>query len=265
MIPPLTTAGYRVIAPDMMGMGRSDKPVEFEDYTYLEHVQWVERFVDQLGIRDITVFVQDWGSLIGLRVVGDHPEWFSRVVVANGQLPVVPPGLKLVSEPDPPVPDPSLVLPFDACQANGPTRKPLVPVLQECFGDWVWYAMVGTEFRASEVVDHLTTTTQRPAALAAYDAPFPDRIYMTGARTFPALVNRLGEPPGNSAARAVFDQWTKPLLTLFGRLDPVLGTEAVQAQMRDTVPGARGQAHWAYPDATTSSKKTRDPTSPVAS
>jgi haloalkane dehalogenase len=98
-------------------------------------------------------------------------------------------------------------------------------------------------------VKNLTTTKLSAAELAAYDAPFPNRISMTGPRVFPSLINTVSDPPTNQAARQVFDTWTKPLLTLFGRQDPVLGAESVQAEMRDTVPGAQGQAHHAYPDA----------------
>lgn len=90
MIPALAAAGHRVVAPDHIGMGRSDKPVGIGDYRYLQHVAWIEELLDVLALRDVTIFVQDWGSLIGLRVVGDVPERFARIVVANGQLLVLP-------------------------------------------------------------------------------------------------------------------------------------------------------------------------------
>ncbi|MBI5288777.1 MAG: alpha/beta fold hydrolase [Chloroflexi bacterium] len=248
MIPPLVDAGYRVIAPDMIGMGRSDKPVQFADYSYLQHVQWVEAFIAELGLTDITVFVQDWGSLIGLRVVGDKPDLFARVVVANGRLPVVPEGLKLVTFPDPPLPDDALALPFDTCdEAN--VLVPHFPAISECFAEWAVFALTGTAFHPSEVIEALTAVDLLPEERAAYDAPFPERIYISGPRVFPSLINTLGGPPNNAAAREVFNAWTKPLLTLFGRLDENLGTDAVQAEMRDTVPGAQGQPHHFYPDA----------------
>ena len=247
MIPLLAGAGYRVIAADMMGMGRSDKPVQFKEYSYLKHVQWVEQFIDQLGLRNATAFVQDWGSLIGLRVVGDHPDLFARVVVANGRLPVIPEGLKLVTFPDPPLPNDQLTLPFNSCN-EAAIVVPHIGV-SECFAEWAVYALTGTAFRPSEVVEELTTITLSTQERIAYDAPFPSRIYMTGARVFPSLINTLGEAPNNAVARKVFDNWTKPLLTLFGRLDNSLGSDAVQAEMRDRVPGAKGQAHYAYADA----------------
>ncbi len=251
MIPILTEAGFRVIAPDMIGMGRSDKPVEFGRYRYLQHVAWVEEFLDAVpgvrrpgaarGLHDVTLFCQDWGSLIGLRVVGNRPERFKRVVVANGRLPVVPFALQLVTLPDPPLLDPSLPFPFglETCAADD----------LSCFGRWATYALTSPNLRPSEVVEALTVTELTEADRIAYDAPYPELIYMTGPRVFPSLINTLGEAPTNVAARAVFDAFEKPVLTLFGRLDPNLGTDAVQAEMRDRVPGAAGQAHHAYPDA----------------
>lgn len=249
MIPILVEAGFRVIAPDLIGMGRSDKPVEFGRYRYLQHVAWVEQFMDAVphgsgvrGLRAVTLFCQDWGSLIGLRVVGNRPERFARVVVANGRLPVVPAALQLVQLPDPPLLDPSLAFPFvegESCTSGDLT----------CFGRWARYALTSPNLRASEVVEAITTTTLANDERRSYDAPFPALVYMAGPRVFPSLINTLGEAPTNVAARAVFDAFTRPVLTLFGRRDPNLGTDAVQAEMRDRVPGAAGQAHHAYPDA----------------
>jgi pimeloyl-ACP methyl ester carboxylesterase len=247
MIPVLAEAGHRVIAPDLIGMGRSDKPVELDAYSYLQHVRWVEELIRDLRLRDVTLFVQDWGSLIGLRVVGDHPDWFSRVVVANGRLPVVPEGLKPVSFPDPPVPNDTITLPFG--EDSTPFAVPHLPFIDDEFAQWAVFALTGTRFRPSEVLDELTATKLSRHELEAYDAPFPTRIHMTGVRVFPSLINTLGDPPTNAAARAVFDSWTKPLLTLFGRLDVRLGSDTVQGELRDTVPGAQGQPHHAYPDA----------------
>lgn len=247
MIPIFTHAGYRVIAPDMIGMGRSDKPVQFADYTYLHHVRWVSEFIAALDLHDVTAFVQDWGSLIGLRVIGDHPDRFARVVVGNGRLPVLPAGLKPAALPETIVSNDEWTLPF---RADAPTIPvPPNPFVGERFAQWVVFALAGSKLRASDVIDALTTTKLSRAELDAYDAPFPERIYMTGPRVFPSLVNTVSEPPTNAGARAVFDAWTKPLLTLFGRRDPNLGTDAIQAEMRDHVPGAVGQPHHAYPDA----------------
>lgn len=253
MIPILAGAGYRVIALDMMGMGRSDKPVEFARYRYLQHVAWVEAFLDAVprarrrgaprGLQGMTLFCQDWGSLIGLRVLGDRPERFARLVVANGRLPVIPIAITLVPLPDPPVLDPSLPFPF----ADGvPT---CTPNDLTCFGRWARYALTSPNLKPGEVVEALTATTLTDAERAAYDAPYPDLVYLTGPRVFPSLINTLGESPTNVGARDVLDHFTKPTLTLFGRLDANLGSDAVQAEIRDRVPGAAGQPHVAYPDA----------------
>jgi pimeloyl-ACP methyl ester carboxylesterase len=253
MIPILAEAGYRVIAPDMIGMGRSDKPVELARHRYLQHVAWVEAFMDAvpsvrrpgapLGLQGVTLFCQDWGSLIGLRVLGDRPDRFARLVVANGRLPVIPFAITLVPLPDPPLLNPDLPFPFadgtPACSANDLT----------CFGRWATYALTSPDLRPSAVVEALTARTLTDAERAAYDAPFPALVYMAGPRAFPAMINTLGESPTNVGARAILDAFTKPTLTLFGRLDPNLGTDAVQAEIRDRVPGAAGQPHHAYPDA----------------
>jgi pimeloyl-ACP methyl ester carboxylesterase len=252
MIPILADAGFRVIAADLVGMGRSDKPVEFERYSYLQHVAWLEEFLDAVpggrgrqgprGLRDITLFCQDWGSLIGLRVVGNMPERFARVVVANGRLPVVPFDIDLIQLPDPPRLDPDLPFPFDP-------RNPCTLPRLRCFERWATYALTSPTFRPSDVVESGTAIRLTEAEKAAYDAPYPELVYRTGPRVFPSLINTLGEAPTNVGARAVLDAFQKPLLTLFGRLDPNLGSEAVQAELRDTVPGAVGQPHHAYPDA----------------
>ncbi len=249
MIPVLSAAGLRVIAPDMIGMGRSDKPVQFDDYSYLKHVAWVTQLIEELQLHDVTAFVQDWGSLIGLRVIGDRPDLFARVVVANGRLPVLPAGLHPVELPNPPTPNDNIRAPFTPDDGRPLASVSVLPGLTPEFGQWAAYALTGASFTASEVLEALTVTDLTADELAAYDAPFPERIYMTGPRVFPSLINTVSEEPTNAGARKVFDSWGKPLLTLFGRGDQTLGTDAVQAEMRDRVPGAVGQPHYAYPDA----------------
>jgi haloalkane dehalogenase len=242
MIPALVEDGHRVIAPDMIGMGRSDKPVQIGDYRYLQHVSWVEEFIDAVQLRDITVFVQDWGSLIGLRVVGNTPDDFARIVVANGQLPVLPEGFEPIQLPESLEPKDDLRLPFGDPSLQG---TPWI----NTFGRWAEYALVGTRFHPAEVLDFAVQVDLTAEELAAYDAPFPSRIYMSGVRAFPSLINTLGEAPTNETARAVLDAFDRPVLTLFGRRDPNMGSDATQSLMRDRVAGAAGQAHHAYPDA----------------
>jgi len=245
MIPVLAGAGYRVITPDLIGLGRSDKPVQFSDYSYLAEVHWTEEFIEDRHLHDITAFLQDWGSLIGLRVVGDHPNWFARVIVANGELPNLPQGIKVVTLPDPPIPDPTLTLPFSTC-ASRTNAVPHVGV-SECFAEWARYALVATAFRPSQVVQALIQSPISKAALAAYDAPYPTRAYMSGVRVFPSLIDTVGDPPTNMEAAEVLEHETKPFITIFGARDNTF--TGAQQWFEDNVPGARGQDNYLYPTA----------------
>lgn len=246
MIPVLTDAGYRVIAMDHLGMGRSDKPTELDAYSYLGHNDRLETFIDELGLSDINMFVQDWGSLIGLRVAGLNPDLFATIAVGDGALPVIPEGV----EPFPPVENPDepadIASPFAAIPAQQ------IPFYDGCellfgpdedyFGEWMVYAMTAESFHASEVVEALTWYDLTPEEEAAYDAPFPSRIYMGGPRTFPSLANQL---PGQTAQAweglMAFDE---PFLTLWAANDPGnLGRCATQQNLIDNVPGAEGQPH----------------------
>lgn len=119
----------------------------------------------------------------------------------------------------------------------------------EVFTQRVTHALPNTEFRPSSVLRHSVRVPISDAELAAYDAPFPARVYMAGVRVLPSLINTVGEEPTDEAARAVLDGFEPPTLTLFGRQVPNLGSKAVQSLIADRVPGAAGQPHHAYPDA----------------
>jgi haloalkane dehalogenase len=252
MIPVLADAGFRVIAMDHIGMGRSDKPIDVDAYSYLGHIERLEAFIIALGLRDITLFVQDWGSLIGLHVAGENPEWFARLSVGNGILPVIPAG----AVPFPPVEDPdeidaSLQSPFGFLPAQQPAFydgcERLSP-LEPYFGDWITFAMKSPDFRAGEVVEAMTYFDLPDAEEAAYDAPYPSRIYMTGARTFPSLINDV--PGTNDAAWAGLTAYEKPFITIWASNDPGnQGGCEVQQSLIDNVPGAVGQAHTRLPEA----------------
>ncbi|MEM7288489.1 MAG: haloalkane dehalogenase [Actinomycetota bacterium] len=238
MIPVLADAGMRVIAPDHFGFGRSDKPVQLGDYRYLRHVAWITEFMDALDLRDITPVVQDWGSLIGMRCVGDDPDRFARLVVANGQLPVLPEGFAPFPMPDSLEPR-DLEFPFIAGEGGGMAR----------FGEWISYALVSTSFMPSVVMGASIRVPISEAELAAYDAPYPSRIHMAGPRTFPSLVNTVGDAPTNEGPRAALDAFPRPVLGMFGLQDPLFANDDTMNATRVQIAGAAGQPHKDYPDA----------------
>lgn len=255
MIPVLVDAGHRVIAMDFVGMGRSDKPIDTGYYTYTGHVYRLVQFIRALSLDHITLYCEDWGSLIGLNVVGTHPDWFDRVVLSDGTLPVVPPGIQpypAVKNPNEVNPD--LISPFVWIPPQQPafydregnrltTFNPTT-----LFSDWMVYAMTGERFHPAEVVEALTYFPVPAETQAAYDAPFPSRTYMAGVRVFPSLVNQL--------SGATQDAWTgltkyqKPFLTIWAGNDPgTLGDNATQDRMTRNIPGAAGQPHVRLPEA----------------
>lgn len=210
MIPPLLAAGLRVVAPDLVGFGRSDKPAQRSDYRYAHHVAWMCAWLDQLDLQDITLFCQDWGSLIGLRMVTARPERFARVAVGNGGLP------------------------------TGTETVPFAFKLWRAFARWSPWFPIGRIVRSG--------CAQGLAArdMAAYDAPFPTRAHRQGARAFPALVPISPddlERAANEAAWQVLQDWHKPFLTLFSTRDPI--TRGLFRVFQARVPGAQGQAHQA--------------------
>ncbi len=208
MIPPLVAAGHRVLAPDLIGFGRSDKPTRMQDYTYLRHVQWVTSWLEALDLRDITVVVQDWGSLIGLRIAAEHPDRFARLFIANGFLPI----------------------------ADRPTPA--------AFNIWRGFAKYSPVLPAGRLVGVGTVRRLSGAVRAGYDAPFPDKSYQAGARAFPQLVPTSPDNPAipaNRAAWEVLGRWEKPVLCVFGANDPILGK--ADRPLIDHIPGAKGQPH----------------------
>jgi len=214
MIPVLTAAGYRCIVPDLIGFGRSDKPASMEVHTYQFHVDAMTALVTALDLRDATFFGQDWGSLIGLRVVAENEERFARVVVANGGLPV-----GAAAGPD--------ALPEGSAFVAWKRRNQAM--IDE--GDIAVGAMV-----SANVGD--------PSVAAAYDAPFPDPSYKAGPLIMPQRVPVFADDPANDANRRaweVFERWEKPFLTAFSDGDPV--TRGGERRFQRSVPGAQGQAH----------------------
>lgn len=252
MIPVLVNAGYRVIAMDHLGFGRSDKPTDIASYSYLGHFHRLEAFIDKLGLTGINLFVQDWGSLIGLRVAGLLPGRFANIAVGNGALPVIPAGI----EPYPPVENPDDLTDLPAPYAAIPPQQfpfydgctSILPPSSGSFADWMAYAMTSRSFRASEAVEAMTWFDLPAGQEAAYDAPFPSRTYLAGARVFPSLVN---EVPGTTAeAWAGLTAFHKPFVTIWASNDPgQLGSCQNQQVFIDNVPGAAGQPHARLPEA----------------
>jgi len=248
MIPVLAKAGHRVIAMDHLGTGRSDKPTSIKSYSYLGHIDRLEKFITALKLTKITLFCQDWGSLIGLHVAGKHPDWFARIVVGDGSLPVVPAGVKpypVVKDPD--KIDDSLPAPFAGIPDQQPEffdkdGNPLAKGDPGYFGNWMAYAMKSSKFHAAEVLEAMTYFPLPASEEAAYGAPFPSRTYMAGIRVFPSLVNELGG--ANQKPWEGLKAYKKPMLTIWASNDPGnLGSRQTQDSLICNIPGAKGNAH----------------------
>jgi pimeloyl-ACP methyl ester carboxylesterase len=254
MIPVFVDAGYRVIAMDHLGMGRSDKPTEIDSYSYLGHNERLQQFVEELELADINLFAQDWGSLIGLRTAGLDPDRYATIAIGDGALPEFPAD----AQPFPVVENPDETVEMESLFAEMPDQQ--VPFYDGCellldategggyFGTWMAYAMTAESFQASEVVEAMTWFDLSDDVEAAYDAPFPSRIYMAGPRTFPSLVN---EVPGTTEEAWVgLREFDKPFLTLWASNDPGnLGSCQAQQNLIDQVPGAEGQPHDRLPES----------------
>ena len=208
MIPVFTAAGYRAVAPDLVGFGRSDKPAARDDYTYARHVAWMRGVVEALDLRDITLVCQDWGGLIGLRLVAEMGDRFSRVVAANTFLPT--------GDQDP----------------------------GDAFRAWQQYSQTVPDFHVGGIVRGGCASEPPPEVVAAYDAPFPDDTYKAGARQFPLLVPTTPDNPASAANRAaweVLQRWDRPFLTAFGDSDAI--TRGADRVLQKLIPGAAGQPH----------------------
>jgi haloalkane dehalogenase len=209
MVPILAGAGFRVVAPDLVGFGRSDKPSDRNDYTYARHVEWMRSALfDGLGLSGITVVGQDWGGLVGLRLVAEHPDRFRRVVAANTGLP------------------------------TGDTN------MGEAFLAWQRFSQETPELPVGRIVAGGCATQLPEEIVAAYDAPFPDEAYKEGARQFPVLVPTSADDPAAGANRKAWEAlagFAKPFLCAYSDGDPI--TRGADQLFLATVPGCKGQAH----------------------
>ncbi len=210
MIPILVEAGFRVIAPDLIGFGKSDKPVDRKAYSFEKHVEWLKNLIVNLRLQKIHLFCQDWGGLAGLRLAAENEALFSSITASN------------------------TFVPRTGMRAN------------EAFLKWRHFSQNTPEFNAGSVVQMGTVSKLSKEVMAAYDAPFPDDSYKAGARVFPRLVPFEGDDEDNAlpacdATWKVLEKWEKPFLTLFGDSDPIMRGADIFFQSK--VPGAKGLPH----------------------
>lgn len=209
MIPTLVEAGHRVICPDLVGFGRSDKPTRIEDHTYARHVEWMRALAfDVLDLRQVTLVGQDWGGLIGLRLAAENPDRFGRIVVANTGLPTGD------------LPMPQIWWDFRTAIQSAP------------------------EIQVGRFVESGCVRPMSDDVRAAYDAPFPDDSYTAAPRAMPGLVPTSPDDPATEANRAAWKALcdsTTPMLVAFSDSDPITGPMAgiFASQMR----GAQGIDH----------------------
>lgn len=248
MVPLFTQAGYRVICPDFIGFGKSDKPDAIEDYSYQAHVDWMSEWLQALDLQNITLICQDWGGLVGLRLVGRHPERFARLVIANTGLP------------DGRMPDSGEEIPLEMAPVMREIYAQIPVVEVEELGEkfrskdgppgffyWRKFTAENPRFNVRDLMQsslNLEGKANSEGILDAYNAPFPDRSYMAGARAFPSLVPIFPDDPAipaNREAWQVLQQFDRPVLTAFSDNDPV--TAGGEKRFQAEVPGAQGVSH----------------------
>ena len=208
MIPLFTATGFRAVVPDLVGFGRSDKPSQRSDYSYKKHVQWMKEWIDEVGLRDITMLGQDWGGLIGLRLLAENPDLFARFSLSNTFLPTGDQGTS------------------------------------EAFERWRKFSQENEEFDTGSIVNLFGRGKLSGEEVEAYRAPFPSDEYKAGARQFPLLVPTDPDDPAsedNRRAWQVLMQWNKPALMCFSDSDPI--TSGGDRAFLKRVPGTKDQPH----------------------
>ena len=226
MIPILVAAGYRAIAPDLVGFGRSDKPMQQTDYSFENHLRWMRDWLEAIDLRDITLFCQDWGGPIGLGLLAGDESRFHRAVAANTMLHTVDANLA------------GRTTWANHALGNGEVQ------ISEMLLAWVLQSQRDPEFRAGAAIEGSTARPVSPEVIAAYDAPFPQEEAKKGMRQFPALIPITTFDPGvaiNQSTWSVLERFERPFLTLYGDGDPA--TAGWDTIFQERVPGARGQAH----------------------
>ena len=208
MIPLLVAAGFRAIAPDYIGFGRSDKLPDTEDYTFQRHINWNTAFLDALALRDVTGYLFDWGGFFGLRIAAERPEIFARLALSNTSLP----------------------------HGDSPGKQ--------WFLQWRAEQFAKPRFPQGDMVNDGTHRELAPEIIAAFDAPYPDERYKTGPRRFPMILPISADDPASPANTRAWEQlasWTRPVLTLFSK--DFQGTAMGPERILGHIPGCAGQAH----------------------
>jgi len=208
MVPELVTAGYRVIAPDYIGFGRSDKLSDPEDYSFADHIGWLTAFLDNMGLSGITAYMFDWGGYFGLRIAAEHPDFFGRIILTNTQLPTG--------------------------NAEGAAW----------FVNWRNQQFALPRFPQGEMVNDGVVRKLAPGIIAAFDAPYPDESYKAAPRRFPMILPITPDDPAapaNCKAWEALANWKKPVLTVFSK--SFAGTAMGPEKLQHHLPGARGQPH----------------------
>ncbi|MDH4022295.1 MAG: haloalkane dehalogenase [Gammaproteobacteria bacterium] len=208
MIPLLVASGFRVIAPDYIGFGRSDKLPSTGDYTFQQHIDWMTAFFDAMNFRDVTAYLFDWGGFFALRIAAGRPEFFGRLVLSNTMLPT----------------------------GEGGGR--------DWFIKWREQQFALPRFPQGEMVSDGVANKLRPEIIAAFDAPYPDESYKTGPRRLPMILPIMPDDPAaiaNGKAWEILAGWQKPVLTLFSAA--FAGTAMGPERLIAHLPGARGQPH----------------------
>ncbi|MDH3509298.1 MAG: haloalkane dehalogenase [Gammaproteobacteria bacterium] len=214
MIPLLTDGGYRVIAPDYIGFGRSDKLPSTEDYSFQKHVDWLTAFFHAVQLDGATAYLFDWGGFFGLRIAAEHPDFFNRIALSHTQL---------------------------------PTGH---PAGREWFIKWRAEQFALPAFPQGEMVNSGVKHQLSPETIAAFDAPYLDESYKTGPRRFPMILPISPDDPAaetNQAAWRILASWDKPVLTLFSA--DFTGSAMGPAKILNHIPGTRGQNHALLDDA----------------
>jgi haloalkane dehalogenase len=209
MVPGLVARGHRVLAPDLVGMGRSDKPSDQDDYTLTAHVDWLSQWLVGEGLDRVTLFCQDWGGTAGLNLLPLHGERFARVVASNTGLP----------------------------EGRGSTKF---------LEDWIAFSQSVDELPVGALLQGGTTRELSAGEIAAYEAPFPDGSYQAAPKRFPLLIPVQPDNPGVPTMVATWEylaNWQKPFLTVFGDRDPIAFAPGAHLQFQRRIPGAQGQPH----------------------